>query len=80
MVCARCLVDAGFTCDLTEHFHPQFEMANAIARGDLEIAGIVSDEVAATIPDEFDSATNWPECAKTINDIRDQSNCGCCWY
>jgi len=31
------------------------------------------------IPDEFDSATNWPKCATVINDIRDQSNCGCCW-
>jgi len=31
------------------------------------------------LPDEFDSATNWPQCADMINDIRDQSNCGCCW-
>merc|ERR1719409_1596785 len=31
------------------------------------------------VPDEFDSATNWPQCAKIIGDIRDQSNCGCCW-
>jgi len=31
------------------------------------------------IPDSFDSETNWPECAKVIGDIRDQSNCGCCW-
>ena len=30
------------------------------------------------IPDSFDSATEWPKCAKLINDIRDQSNCGCC--
>merc|ERR1719375_1859985 len=33
----------------------------------------------ADVPDEFDSATNWPQCAKVIGDIRDQSNCGCCW-
>ena len=39
----------------------------------------VSKTVAADIPDEFDSETNWPECAKVIGDIRDQSNCGCCW-
>ena len=26
------------------------------------------------IPDSFDSATEWPKCAKLINDIRDQSN------
>lgn len=32
-----------------------------------------------TIPDSFDSETNWPACAKVISDIRDQSNCGCCW-
>jgi len=30
-------------------------------------------------PDSFDSETNWPQCAKVIGDIRDQSNCGCCW-
>jgi len=30
-------------------------------------------------PTEFDSATNWPECKDVIDDIRDQSNCGCCW-
>jgi len=32
-----------------------------------------------TIPDSFDSETNWPQCAKVIGDIRDQSACGCCW-
>jgi len=31
------------------------------------------------IPTDFDSATQWPKCAKVINDIRDQSMCGCCW-
>mmetsp|Transcript_186 Transcript_186/g.715 ORF Transcript_186/g.715 Transcript_186/m.715 type:complete len:365 (-) Transcript_186:381-1475(-) len=31
------------------------------------------------IPEEFDVATEWPQCAVLINDIRDQSNCGCCW-
>jgi cathepsin B len=34
---------------------------------------------AASIPASFDSAENWPQCAKIIGDIRDQSNCGCCW-
>jgi len=34
---------------------------------------------AARIPANFDSAENWPQCAKIIGDIRDQSNCGCCW-
>lgn len=32
-----------------------------------------------SIPDEFDSATHWPQCAKIIGEIRDQSDCGCCW-
>jgi len=31
------------------------------------------------VPDAFDSATAFPNCIKTINDIRDQSMCGCCW-
>jgi len=33
----------------------------------------------AVVPEEFDSEQNWPHCAKIIGDIRDQSNCGCCW-
>merc|ERR1711874_171754 len=33
----------------------------------------------AAIPESFDSAERWPQCAKIIGDIRDQSNCGCCW-
>lgn len=32
-----------------------------------------------SIPDSFDSVENWPECAEVIGDIRDQSDCGCCW-
>mmetsp|Transcript_18281 Transcript_18281/g.25687 ORF Transcript_18281/g.25687 Transcript_18281/m.25687 type:complete len:363 (-) Transcript_18281:307-1395(-) len=50
-------------------------MEQAIAQGKLH----VQDYSGVAIPDEFDSATEWPECAKTITDIRDQSNCGCCW-
>jgi cathepsin B len=33
----------------------------------------------SALPSDFDSKTNWPECAKVIGDIRDQSDCGCCW-
>jgi len=33
----------------------------------------------AEIPENFDSETNWPACAKVIGEIRDQSGCGCCW-
>ncbi|CAI4222932.1 unnamed protein product [Auanema sp. JU1783] len=32
----------------------------------------------ATIPDSFDSRTQWPNCP-SINNIRDQSSCGSCW-
>ena len=31
---------------------------------------------AVDVPDSFDSATNWPNCATVIDDIRDQSACG----
>ena len=31
------------------------------------------------VPDSFDSETNWPACKTIIGEIRDQSNCGCCW-
>ena len=40
---------------------------------------MISAEEAAGLPESFDSETNWPKCAKVIGDIRDQSNCGCCW-
>eukprot|EP01046_Picozoa_sp_COSAG06_P013472 COSAG06_NODE_817_length_12118_cov_6.463683_7_plen_324_part_00 len=31
------------------------------------------------IPESFDPRIAWPKCAKVLGDIRDQSNCGCCW-
>ena len=49
-----------------------------VAEGVVRMAPLVSAEVAATIPESFDSEENWPACAKVIGDIRDQSNCGCC--
>ena len=30
-------------------------------------------------PASFDVAEHWPQCKKVVNDIRDQSACGCCW-
>jgi len=48
----------------------------AIGKGEIE--EFLGDANAA-IPESFDSEENWPQCAKTIGDIRDQSNCGCCW-
>jgi len=52
------------------------DVAAAIERG--EVQRFQPDE-AMDVPESFDSAENWPKCAKMINDIRDQSNCGCCW-
>jgi cathepsin B len=50
----------------------------AVARGKMVRVG--NDTLTdVDIPESFDSATNWPHCAKIIGDIRDQSNCGCCW-
>ena len=40
---------------------------------------VVKASPGFTAPDTFDSAEAFPECNKTITDIRDQSNCGCCW-
>jgi len=49
---------------------------DAVERG--QITRLLHDPLV-DIPASFDSAKNWPKCAETINDIRDQSNCGCCW-
>merc|ERR1712187_30142 len=52
-------------------------IADLVAQGE-----IVYDSSAYTnqaIPESFDSEQQWPQCAKIIGDIRDQSNCGCCW-
>merc|ERR1719183_218598 len=47
-----------------------------VQRGEMVEA---SHDAQTEIPESFDSAENWPQCAKLIGDIRDQSNCGCCW-
>merc|ERR1711959_592275 len=53
-------------------------VADLVKRGEIEVFdGSAIPE--ADVPDSFDSETNWPQCAKMINDIRDQSHCGCCW-
>ncbi len=52
------------------------EIKAAVDRGDIR-PHVPRSNFA--IPDSFDSAENWPQCAKMIGDIRDQSNCGCCW-
>ena len=55
------------------------EIRDSIRMGEVE-EYVPSEATAnAEIPASFDSETNWPDCAKIIGDIRDQSNCGCCW-
>eukprot|EP00729_Bicosta_minor_P020055 gene20055-8309_t len=53
-------------------------LATALANGDLE-QFVPTWSANVEVPDAFDSVTNWPTCSKILNDIRDQSNCGCCW-
>lgn len=59
------------------------ELLGAIASGEIKTVSADAPVEGWTgeqdIPSDFDSATNWPKCASMINDIRDQSNCGCCW-
>merc|ERR1719199_199536 len=50
----------------------------SILKGDVE-PFVPTWSATASIPDAFDSVTNWPACAKILSDIRDQSACGCCW-
>jgi len=54
----------------------KLNVAAAKERG--EVVEFVPKSLVNPIPDSFDSAKEWPKCAKLINDIRDQSNCGCC--
>ncbi|CAK0828884.1 unnamed protein product [Prorocentrum cordatum] len=34
---------------------------------------------AAPAPERFDAAEAWPQCARVIGNVRDQSGCGCCF-
>ena len=54
-------------------------MAKAISLKSGDALMFEAKEATLEIPESFDSAENWPVCAKMIGDIRDQSNCGCCW-
>jgi hypothetical protein len=54
----------------------KLNVAAAKERG--EVVEFAPKQLVNPIPDSFDSAKEWPKCAKLINDIRDQSNCGCC--
>jgi cathepsin B len=54
-------------------------MKQALAEGRMEVAPQPTEEQVAAIPTSFDAAVAFPTCATMINEIRDQSNCGCCW-
>merc|ERR1711934_866379 len=56
------------------------DLAARVASGEFEL--VKEDHPrfqGLEVPEAFDSEENWPQCAKVIGDIRDQSNCGCCW-
>ncbi len=44
-----------------------------------EKSGSNFENVAANIPDSFDSRDQWGDKCPSINTIRDQSSCGSCW-
>merc|ERR1719409_2460392 len=57
----------------------QKDILEDVARGEITSFQAPGMLAGAEIPESFDSEKNWPQCAKVIGDIRDQSNCGCCW-
>jgi len=61
-------------CGSLPTFKPS--LANAVKKG---TARLIGADPKVDIPADFDAAANWPNCAKVIGDIRDQSSCGCCW-
>jgi cathepsin B len=61
-------------CGVKEGFAER--LAAAVAAGRVKRQGVPA---GVALPESFDSAEQWPKCAKIITDIRDQSNCGCCW-
>ena len=57
---------ASFKKLLGVHQGKSFDSVQALPKA-------VSKLLDSDIPDSFDSETNWPQCAKVIGDIRDQS-------
>jgi len=51
-------------------------ISEAKTRGEIEEFKV---DPKLAVPDSFDAAEAFPQCASMINDIRDQSACGCCW-
>lgn len=55
----------------------QVDIQEAIKQGRMEeYTGANANDA---VPEAWDAAEAFPDCAKSIGDIRDQSNCGCCW-
>jgi len=50
-------------------------LEDAIRKGTVKM----QKPLRGALPESFDAAEQWSDCADMINDIRDQSNCGCCW-
>eukprot|EP00455_Lapot_gusevi_P026684 TRINITY_DN2813_c0_g1_i2.p2 TRINITY_DN2813_c0_g1~~TRINITY_DN2813_c0_g1_i2.p2 ORF type:complete len:321 (+),score=89.51 TRINITY_DN2813_c0_g1_i2:73-1035(+) len=52
------------------------QMANPVV---LPIREPYSNQVIKAIPDTFDSRSQWGSICPSVNEIRDQGNCGSCW-
>merc|ERR1719491_2071788 len=64
-------------CGVHENSHA--ELLSLAAQGKIGSGPPSAYSNAPDPPASFDSIEQWPQCAETIGDIRDQSDCGCCW-
>ena len=48
-------------------------------KGRLRQAPLYPEAIISQLPKDFDPVKKWPQCKHVIDDIRDQSDCGCCW-
>ncbi|KAL1502575.1 hypothetical protein ABEB36_007699 [Hypothenemus hampei] len=65
-----------------EKYFDDYELFRTIATGAKKYDGkkiLVVHNATEDVPESFDSAENWSECADIISLIRDQSRCGACW-
>jgi len=70
-------VEMKSRCGLVDGWEQSLE--DAVGQGDVVRYYSASLNASQELPESFDSATKWPECAKVIGDIRNQGGCGSCW-
>lgn len=76
-------VKKTWTAGFNEYFRGQTEEQMKIRCGarldKIEGFPTVTAMTRGALPDTFDAREQWPKCAATIGEIRDQSSCGSCW-